>query len=327
MNLQGFPANGNWYKGNLHSHTTVSDGKLTPEQVVRLFRDNGYSFLCLSEHDCYTDWRAQLGSPEFLLLPGLEASAVLRAGVSTVRKVHHIHAILGTKEMQRAAQTPLLRHLQRLEPPIHREQWDGAEVAQELNDCLRAHGCFTTYNHPVWSRVEQEEYTNLNGVWAVEIYNYNTVNESGTGYDTSGWDRMLRAGKRVFGFASDDNHNEGVFDDACGGWIMVCSRCLTHDAIVSALLRGDFYASSGPSVTRWEIVNGVAVVECSPVERVNFIAGGPVNAGRTVIAQAETMTRAEFPLRGDETYLRAECVEPGGKTAWTNPIFIGSDCT
>ena len=31
---QGFKNNGNWYKGNLHSHTTVSDGKMTPEQSV-----------------------------------------------------------------------------------------------------------------------------------------------------------------------------------------------------------------------------------------------------------------------------------------------------
>ena len=54
----GFSSSGNWYKGNLHSHTVNSDGKLTPEESVRLFREHGYSFLCFSEHDLYTDYRS-----------------------------------------------------------------------------------------------------------------------------------------------------------------------------------------------------------------------------------------------------------------------------
>lgn len=325
MKIQGFPEKGAWYKGNLHSHTTVSDGRLTPEQAVELFRENGYSFLCLSEHDCYTDWREQLACREFLLLPGLEASAVLRGGVNTARKVHHIHGILGTKEMRKGATAPPLRHFERLIPPVYEGEWNGAAVAQELSDCLRARGCFTTYNHPIWSRVEQEEFTGLENLWAVEIFNYNTVNESGTGYDTTGWDRMLRGGRRVFGFASDDNHNEGLFDDACGGWVMVCAPCLTHEAIVTALLRGNFYSSAGPTLSRWQVEDGVAVVEGSPVERVNFIVGGHVNAGRTVLAGGGTLTRAEYRLRGDETYVRAECVDKNGKTAWSNPIFLKGD--
>ena len=29
-----FSETGNWYKGNLHSHTTNSDGKLNPELII-----------------------------------------------------------------------------------------------------------------------------------------------------------------------------------------------------------------------------------------------------------------------------------------------------
>ena len=54
----GFKNCGNWYKGNIHSHTTVSDGMLTPEQSVKLYRDNGYHFMCFSEHDIFTDYRS-----------------------------------------------------------------------------------------------------------------------------------------------------------------------------------------------------------------------------------------------------------------------------
>ena len=53
---QGFKNNGNWYKGNLHSHTTVSDGKMTPEQSVEVYKEHGYNFLALSEHEmCIRD--------------------------------------------------------------------------------------------------------------------------------------------------------------------------------------------------------------------------------------------------------------------------------
>ena len=49
-----FSETGSWYKGNLHSHTTNSDGRLTPEQSAAYYREHGYSFLCFSEHDYYT---------------------------------------------------------------------------------------------------------------------------------------------------------------------------------------------------------------------------------------------------------------------------------
>ena len=43
-----FRHKGLWFKGNLHSHTTVSDGKLTPKQLVYLYKNRGYSFLALT---------------------------------------------------------------------------------------------------------------------------------------------------------------------------------------------------------------------------------------------------------------------------------------
>ena len=39
-----------WYKGNLHTHTTRSDGRKSPEEVMALYRDHGYDFLALTDH-------------------------------------------------------------------------------------------------------------------------------------------------------------------------------------------------------------------------------------------------------------------------------------
>ena len=72
-----FSETGSWYKGNLHSHTTNSDGRLTPEQSAAYYREHGYSFLCFSEHDYYTDLRTKLDRDDFITLPGLEASTYL----------------------------------------------------------------------------------------------------------------------------------------------------------------------------------------------------------------------------------------------------------
>ncbi|MFI3171205.1 MAG: PHP domain-containing protein [Eubacteriales bacterium] len=324
-NQKAFPDNGNWYKGNLHSHSTNSDGCLTPEESVALFKENGYHFLCLSEHDLYTNLTEELSGESFLLIPGVEASAVLYEEESANRiKLHHIHGILGTREMQEQAQE-LFR--EKIEPFVQRKyygEWNGQEAAQELVDTLTKKGCFTIYNHPIWSKVDGEDFLNTEGLIGMEIFNYNTVNESGTGYDVTYWDALLRKGKRVYGFASDDNHNEGFFDDACGGYIVVKAKSLTHDDIITAIMKGDFYSSAGPEIYDWGIQDNRVYVKCSPVNRVNFIAGNYVNAGTTVLCDTieETMEEASFVLKGDESYIRIECIDKNGKTAWSNPIFL-----
>lgn len=320
-----FPESGCFYKGNLHSHTTNSDGHLTPEEAVALFRSQGYHFLCLSEHDRYTDYRTQFNSDDFIILPGLEASAnLMDPAVPGARiKVHHMHGILGNSAMQKAASAHFT-HKEYLPVPVFEGQWDGLKVAEEVRDTLKAHGCLVTYNHPIWSRVDAEDFCDLDGIWALEIFNYNTVNESATGFDTTYWDKILRSGRQLFAFASDDNHNEGLFDDACGGWIVVKAPALSHDAIIDAMLAGHYYSSSGPAIYNWGIKNGDTVwVDCSPCERVNFICGGYINAGGTVIAPTrDGMKHVEFPLKGTETYVRIECVDCAGKTAWTNAHFL-----
>ena len=80
---QGFKNNGNWYKGNLHSHTTVSDGKMTPEQSVEVYKEHGYNFLALSEHDIYTDYRKQYNTDNFIMISAIEASAILYRNTHT----------------------------------------------------------------------------------------------------------------------------------------------------------------------------------------------------------------------------------------------------
>ena len=325
-NGTGLPEGCGRYKGNLHSHTTASDGCLTPEESAAAFRAHGYSFLCQSEHDVFTDRRAELNTGDFILLPGLEASTYLMGpdgpdGRPRALACHHLLGILGTAEMQAAAPRRF-EHGEWLEPPRAHGTWDGAAAAQAVVDELAARGCFALYNHPIWSRVGERDFAATQGLSGLEIFNYNTVNECGEGADTTYWDAMLRRGVRINCFASDDNHNGGVFDDAFGGWIVACAPELSHDAIVRAIMAGEYYSSSGPEIVNYGVQDGVAWVACSPCERITMIAGGFIGASCTKIAApGAALERAAFPLRGGETYLRFECRDAAGRTAWTNPLY------
>jgi hypothetical protein len=50
MGTEAFAAPGKFWRGNIHTHSTRSDGKLPPEEVCRRYREAGYDFLCLSDH-------------------------------------------------------------------------------------------------------------------------------------------------------------------------------------------------------------------------------------------------------------------------------------
>lgn len=114
-----FPEHTNRYRGNLHSHSTNSDGCLTPTEMVSLYKKNGYSFLCLSEHDYYTDLRSEFDTDGFILLPGLEASVKLCDAEGHQVKTHHIHGILGNRQMQEQAGSRLFTSGERLTVPVY----------------------------------------------------------------------------------------------------------------------------------------------------------------------------------------------------------------
>lgn len=63
--------NGNFYKANLHTHTTLSDGENTPEQVKKMYKEEGYSVLAYTDHNDFYNHN-DLSDPDFLVLNGCE---------------------------------------------------------------------------------------------------------------------------------------------------------------------------------------------------------------------------------------------------------------
>src|ERR1051326_4893732 len=59
-----------WYRGNLHTHTTESDGDSPPSDVVRWYREHGYDFLVITDHNKVT----VVHDDKLLLIPGEEVT-------------------------------------------------------------------------------------------------------------------------------------------------------------------------------------------------------------------------------------------------------------
>lgn len=319
---QGLPDGLPRFRGNTHAHSTNSDGRLAPEAVAEDFRAHGYAFLCLTDHDYFTDPAGAYDTDGFIVLPAIEASVYLYADETRTALLacHHMTGILGTDEMVAAAPSRF-HDGERLEPLCCFGSWDGAAAARELVARLTDRGCIAIYNHPIWSRVEPADVMGLDNIIGIEVFNYDTVNEAAEGEDTVFWDLMLRHGARLGGIAADDSHHTVDFDDVFGGWIVVATPELTRDAIVRALIEGAYYASSGPKIHQFGVDHGVAWIECDPCERIVIVAGGPIGGNVARIAPAgERLTRAEFALKGTETYIRFECVDDRGRRAWTNAL-------
>ena len=174
-----------WYKGNLHTHTTDSDGECPPEEVVRRYRERGYDFIAITDHHLYSDYHEQYGGEDFLILPAVEAAASYIDDGGVFRKVHHMNGILGPATLRAAAPEPPYRHGDRIGPFRSHGSWDGAKAAADMARILKAHGMIVTYNHPIWSRVDGEDFLNTPDVDILEILNYGTQQESGTGFDTT----------------------------------------------------------------------------------------------------------------------------------------------
>ncbi|MDR3166519.1 MAG: hypothetical protein LBT93_01135 [Treponema sp.] len=309
-----------FFKGNIHCHSTLSDGEKTREKLVKDYQNRGYHFLCISDHDIYVD-SPEFNREDFILLPGFECAADLRYGSRWV-KTHHVNALAGTKGMIAGAARPGFKQHEQIPPRDFR----GAETAGEMGGQINRRGFFCIYNHPCWSMVAPEDMGTLEGYTAIEIYNHGCEVEQRTGGSPVFWDILLRGGRKIFAVATDDNHNkypdDSVYSDSYGGWICVNAAKLTHEDIVSAILAGRYYSSCGPVIKNYGVRGGEIFVESSPVRAINFVTD-LIGKGQCRLSEdsRDSLTAAAYSLSGREKYIRIECVDQHGRTAWTNPLF------
>lgn len=335
MDFNAFPGDGRWFKGNLHAHTTISDGKYTPDELIEVYRSNGYNFLALTDHTVYR-YHEGLTTPDFLILPGAEPKTICPTQEPSQQFYRHYHflALRDEDTVFDQVENPIADG-EIIEPQQTDDEYFHVD-AQERIDELIARGNLITISHPVWSHLQMEDVEALQNFFAIEIYNGHAavVESYDTGEGVLFWDRLLRAGRHVWGIAVDDAHerqanakpySKGSPDcslwDCCHGWIQVWAAKLTINEIIRALKAGKFYSSTGPEIYGLKVKDNVLHIDCSPARSVEFVTydrrGGTTQSGRGPL-----LTEADHILNGDETYVRVVVVDEKGYKAWSNPIFV-----
>ena len=301
-----------WFKGNIHTHTNRSDGDSEPEAVIRWYRRNGYDFLVLTDHNHLTLLDHQSKSRRFrrpLMIPGEEVTVNINEGATSV----HVGGI----------------GISRLLEPVDAE--DVVSTLQANIDAIRGAGGIPSINHPNygWS-FDDRHIVRVVGATLLEIFNGNTVtNVYGGGghpsYDEI-WDRVLSAGRQIFGVAVDDSHHfKGDFKHRMAspgrGWVVARAPRLETGAIMEALETGNFYSSTG--VTLEELEADSQGISLSILQEWEFAYTTQfIGRGGELLLHTHG-TEASYRIRGDEGYVRAVVSSSDGVRAWTQPVFTG----
>jgi len=273
-----------WLRGNLHAHSTLSDGALTRADLCAAYRARGYDFLALSEHDLQEPLASAEAPDGLLVLPAVEVSA----------RGPHVLAVGGSAAIQ---------------PDADR---------QRVIDAIVADGAIAILNHPNWlhdyNHFPQAEMERLNGYAGIEIYNGVIEVLEGSALATDRWDRLLSAGRTVWGYANDDTHRP---DDIGRAWNVVQATERSESAVLDALRAGRCYGSSGVVIERITVSGRHLGVQAPGADRVRFIG----SYGRMLaIFEGETATYAADGREGG--YVRVECLGAGGRAAWTQPFWV-----
>jgi hypothetical protein len=300
-----------WFKGNLHTHTLNSDGDSTPEEVVRWYREHGYHFLALTDHNFLTGVdglnAVQGATGKFLVMKGEEVTGAVG------QKPVHVNGLDVASLVQPPKASTVL------------------EMMQGMVDGIRDAKGAPSINHPNFGwAISADELAAVQRTRLFEVYNgHPQVNNMGGG-GVPGleevWDRLLSSGRLIYGIAVDDAHHfKRPWDPAASspghGWVVVRSAALESRALVEALERGDFYSSTGVVLDTVDQsparVHIVVKATAYSKYRIQFIG----RQGR--VLREDAASEATYAVTGNEGYVRAKIIESNGLVAWTQPVMVG----
>jgi hypothetical protein len=303
-----FDAHGRFFRGNVHCHSTCSDGVRDPADVVAAYRDAGYDFVVLTDHfEAEHGWRVTdtrgLRQPGFTTILGAELSSA----------PWHRRDVVWINAIGLPADFP---------PPPADDHVEAIRRAVDL-------GAFLVLLHP--------ELNNLplalaptgelrSALDAVEIYTHSmatTWPNHAQGHHLA--DGLLEEGARLNLVAADDAHFTHP-SDRFGGWLEVRCDALDPDALVHALKAGAYYSTQGPELHRIA-VDGDAVTICCSEARAIVLSGGGDRWQATQQALASgadaLLTDATLPATAFHgSFCRVTVVGPDGRRAWSNPLWL-----
>ncbi len=273
------------YRGQVHSHTTNSDGRQHPREVIASYRTHGYDFVVITDHNHITSLPAL---KKILYIPGVENDY-------GCRHFNRINARLPV---------PFPREPKKI---IHRSKEEGSYSILNHPDWP-----YDWSDDPCWS---DEDLLSVVGYEAIEIFNASCPKQIRNSEARA--DFLLSRGRRIHLIASDDCHD--VQRGPCfRSSVYVFSDDLTIPSLIASLKAGNFYSSTGPTISQITVTDQQIRIQLPEPAHIEFLITG----GRT-IQDHYNVSVAEYSVHGNEGYIRVRITRiKDGKKAWSNPFFV-----
>lgn len=335
-----------WYRGNTHFHSLCSDGDSPLKTIITWYHDKGYDFVVTSDHNITSlpDTMDTRGfRDDFLIIPGCEV---------TYKSAHctavGVRESLIPQELVRKWNDGSLKGYA---PKDDNKESQSFLLQVEVNGILNAGG-LPIINHPNFAAgITEKELANIEGVHHIEIFNahpkvFNFGKERHNPVEQK-WDYLLSRGAKIYGIAADDAHRLKTKKANPGqAWIMVKAKNLNEKEIINAVRKGDFYASTGVMLKKYEVKKRKIELEIDSVATMqnleqNLGVGSKTDKkvtpgylfevitreGRVIHTSGGTKLTYNFTNNLVQQYCRVKITFiPYNDTrswfAWTQPVFI-----
>jgi hypothetical protein len=291
-----------WYRANLHTHTTNSDGDSPPEVVVAWYRDADYDALAITDHDLLTD-------PE--TLRGHAGRMLLIRGEELTSADVHVNG-LGIR-----ATVP------------HATGESAVERLQGNVDLVRGAGGVPFVNHPNFRwQLTAEDIARLRDNRIFEVWNAGPdVNNGGRPDRPSTeaiWDAVLSQGIRLVGIADDDAHHYRswghLYSNPGRAWVVIRADELTEGALLTALEAGEVYASTGVELVDLDTSRRTLAIDILQRHDSHYLTTFIGREGR--VLDVVDGPEPRYRITGSEGYVRARIDDSDGMRAWVQPRFV-----
>jgi len=344
---------GTWYKADFHLHSTHSHGLMTPGELAALYASAGYRVLAITDHNCLGDqdggrlaavqtdtllhdWNGDGRTyPEYVPGSGVEAyvrdwsveppayhrERWFRPADASIEDVPLLLPGFEASYAYFGAHFGLVGFPPgAIDPPRPGFEW----LARS-----RAAGGFAYIAHPSEGNAIATRFAAAVPVGlfdGIEIVNGLQLSGGVPADATPLWDSLLTRGYELWGLANDDAHQPpGAAEQfPFTAFDMVLCQAPTAEAVLVALHRGAFYASTGLLFEELRLDGTSLYVRVPGAEHVRFVGAG----GHTLAMQAGE--DAVYRIQGDEGYVRVEAmgavvVAPHAswqRALWSQPLRV-----
>ncbi len=266
-----------YLKGALHVHTNLSDGMLSPQEVVAKYKAKGYDFIVFTDHKINFDIPKYITDDMgMVLIGGVELDVGIEKDVD-YREISNeaLRETLMLSRMRNEFDDLAWPHVNALgvyDTNMKFDIIDGnvPKTYENMIDVINENGGLPMINHPNWWFCSSlRELLEVNREYLLEIggnpessYCGNCNKES---LETI-WDILNTKGKRTFGTFTDDSHEFKDGSDRIDynvGYVCVWAE-RDEKSILKALWNGDFYSSNGIDLEEYDVTDKGIKIKVKP---------------------------------------------------------------